>query len=105
MNEADPLTHWAERLRAGVPEAAQRLFSEYALRLAHVAEQHLSSKSAGRLDRDDVVQSVFRTFFRRSARGEFRFDGSEQLWSLLVCFPPRSLRSLCFYYSLAGAWG
>src|SRR5262249_27188061 len=39
---------------------------------------------AGRLDPEDVVQSAFRTFFRRSARGEFRIGSSGQLWRLLV---------------------
>jgi RNA polymerase sigma-70 factor (ECF subfamily) len=84
MDEADSLTHWCRRLREGDPEAAERLFAEYARRLARVAEQHLSGRLAGRLDGEDVVQSVFRTFFRRSARGEFQFDRSEQLWPLLV---------------------
>ena len=32
----------------------------------------------------DVGQSVFRTFFRRVATGEFQIDGSGQLWQLLV---------------------
>jgi DNA-directed RNA polymerase specialized sigma24 family protein len=31
-----------------------------------------------------VVQSVFRTFFRRNSEGEFRIDSSAQLWRLLV---------------------
>ncbi len=30
------------------------------------------------------MQSVFRTFFRRSALGEFRIDSTNQLWRLLV---------------------
>src|SRR5262249_20882797 len=33
---------------------------------------------------EDVVQSVFRTFFRRSTAGEFQIDSSAQLWGLLV---------------------
>jgi hypothetical protein len=39
---------------------------------------------AGRLDGEDVVQAVCRTFFRRSAAGEFRIDSSAQLRRLLV---------------------
>lgn len=30
------------------------------------------------------MQSVFRTFFRRTAQGEFRIDSAAQLWQLLV---------------------
>lgn len=61
-----------------------QVYARYAQRLCHLAEQHLSQKLAGRIDGEDVVQSVFRTFFRRSARGEFRIDTSADLWRLLV---------------------
>src|SRR5262249_16127261 len=37
-----------------------------------------------RIDGEDVVQSVFRTFFRRCGQGEFQIDSSERLWRLLV---------------------
>jgi RNA polymerase sigma factor (sigma-70 family) len=73
-----------ERLRGGDPQAAEELFTRYAQRLTFLAEQHLSRKLAARLDGADVVQSVFRTFFRRSAAGEFRLDNARELWRLLV---------------------
>jgi RNA polymerase sigma-70 factor (ECF subfamily) len=72
------------RLRGGDPEAAEAIFARYAQRLIALAEQQLSRKLAARLDGADVVQSVFRTFFRRSAAGEFRIDSSGELWRLLV---------------------
>jgi RNA polymerase sigma-70 factor (ECF subfamily) len=73
-----------ERLRHGDPQAAAEIFARYAQRLTALAEQHLSRQLAARLDGADVVQSVFRTFFRRSAAGEFRIDSSDELWRLLV---------------------
>jgi RNA polymerase sigma-70 factor (ECF subfamily) len=42
---------------------------------------------------DDVVQSVFRTFFRRSADGEFHIDSSGDLWRLLVTITVRKARA------------
>lgn len=72
------------RLRAGHPSEAERLFARYAERLTRVAERHLNQKLAGRLDGEDVVQSVFRTFFRRVAAGEYQIDTSARLWHLLV---------------------
>jgi RNA polymerase sigma-70 factor (ECF subfamily) len=69
------------------PERApepKEIFARYARRLTGLAEQHLSRKLAARLDGADVVQSVFRTFFRRSAAGEFHIDRSDELWRLLV---------------------
>jgi hypothetical protein len=52
----------------GDSAAVEQLFERYAQRLARLADRNLSRKIAGRLDGEDVVQSVFRTFFRRSAR-------------------------------------
>lgn len=65
-------------------EAARRLFQRYSRRLAELAEQNISHRLGRRVDGEDVVQSVFRTFFRRSARGEFQVDPSGDLWCLLV---------------------
>jgi RNA polymerase sigma-70 factor (ECF subfamily) len=72
------------RLRAGDPQAAEQLFARYVAQLTRLAEEHLSRKLAGRVEGEDVVQSVFRTFFRRCVRGDFQIDGSSQLWRLLV---------------------
>ncbi len=80
----DPPPDLIQGLRAGDPEAAEAVFALYAQKLTRFAEQHLSAKLAGRLDGSDVVQSVFRTFFRRSAEGEFKIDSTAQLWQLLV---------------------
>src|SRR5687767_7041763 len=84
MAEVDPVTELVRRWREGDGEAAEQLFARYSERLVRLAEWHLSHKLAGRLDGEDVVQSVFRTFFRRSAMGEFRIDSSAQIWRLLV---------------------
>jgi RNA polymerase sigma-70 factor (ECF subfamily) len=84
MDEVSPIPELLKRSQAGDQDAAAKLFERYARRLTSLAQQHLSRKMAGRLDGEDVVQSVFRTFFRRSAQGEFRIGSSNDLWQLLV---------------------
>jgi RNA polymerase sigma-70 factor (ECF subfamily) len=84
VDNAGTITEWVKRLRQGDPQAPEKLFACYAHRLIGLAERHLSRKMAGRIDGEDVVQSVFRTFFRRHARGEFRIDSSDKIWRLLV---------------------
>ena len=79
-----PTTSLVQRYRQGDAQAAQELFAQYAQRLSRLAEQSISRKLSGRVEGEDVVQSVFRTFFRRCAEGEFRIDSSAQLWQLLV---------------------
>jgi RNA polymerase sigma factor (sigma-70 family) len=88
-----PSTELVERFRAGDPQAAAELFARYAQRLARLAEQHLSRPVARREGPEDVVQSVFRTFYRRAAAGEFRIDGSEELWRLLATLTLRKARA------------
>jgi RNA polymerase sigma factor (sigma-70 family) len=84
MTPDDSRQDWGERLRRGDADAAKEVFARYAERLARLAGQHLSPRLAARLDSADVVQSAFRTFFRRSAQGEFHIDSSQGLWQLLA---------------------
>jgi RNA polymerase sigma-70 factor (ECF subfamily) len=93
MEQDDPVSSFVRRLCAGDAEASEQLFAHYATRLARLAERHLSRQVAARADADDIVQSVFRTFFRRNARGEFRIDTTAQLWRLLVTITLREVRS------------
>lgn len=101
MSEPTSLTDLVQRHRQGDPDAASELFAYFAERLSRLAEQHLSRKLAGRVDGDDVVQSVFRTFFRRSARGDFKIDSSAQLWQLLVKITITKARAQGRYHTAA----
>jgi RNA polymerase sigma factor (sigma-70 family) len=91
MDETDPVADWMRRWGAGDPQAAELLFARYGARLRQVAEQHLSRKLAAREGGEDIVQSVFRTFFRRSAQGQFQIDTSAQVWRLLVTITMRKV--------------
>eukprot|EP00913_Durusdinium_trenchii_P035275 g33005.t1 len=73
--------------------AARNVFEKFSGRLMALAEHHLSQKLKRRVDGDDIVQSVFRTFFARSARGEFQVDASNDLWQLLVSITLAKVRS------------
>jgi RNA polymerase sigma factor (sigma-70 family) len=84
MDIPNPVAELLVRLQGGDPQAAEAIFERYSQRLTCLAEEQLSRKLAARLDGADVVQSVFRTFFRRSAAGQFRIDTSAELWQLLV---------------------
>jgi RNA polymerase sigma-70 factor (ECF subfamily) len=84
MDDADPTTELIRRWHGGDRDAFDQLFAHYARRLARVAEHHLNRKLAVRVDQDDIVQSVFRTFFRRATEGELRISSSAHLWRLLV---------------------
>jgi len=73
-----------DRCRRGDGEAARELFDRYVDRLLAVARRRLTRPITSRVDPEDVVQSVFRTFFGRLRAGQFHLDQQDDLCKLLV---------------------
>ena len=73
-----------ERCRTGDEDAATELFNRYVSRLLGVARKRIGERMNSRLDPEDVVQSVFRTFFARLKNDQFRIDDQDDLSKLLV---------------------
>lgn len=78
----DPIT-LLDRYRAGDERAATELYDCYVERLIALARTRLSRKMGRRVGPDDIVQSVFRSFFTKAREGRFVFAESEDLWRLL----------------------
>lgn len=72
------------RWRAGDGDAAAEIYHAYWTRLCELARTRLSRQMARRVGPDDIVQSVFRSFFRRAEAGDFVVPHAESLWALLV---------------------
>ncbi len=79
--------------RSGDQAAADELFKRYSERIWRLAEQQMGPRLRRHEDPDDVVQSVFNTFFRRAKEGEFRIDHSGALWRLLMKITANKVRS------------
>lgn len=80
-----------ERWRAGDEGAAAELFRRYADRLIGLARSRLPAQVAARLDPEDVVQSVYRTFFAAARAGQYDISRGGDLWRLLVTITLRKL--------------
>jgi RNA polymerase sigma factor (sigma-70 family) len=72
------------RWRDGDQRAADLLFHRYADRLVALAHARLSAKIARRANAEDVVQSVYRSFFVNARAGRYSLERSGDLWRLLV---------------------
>lgn len=83
-SEPHPEEPLIERWRAGDQEAARLLVDCWMDRLLAVVRRHLSRRLAARFDPEDVVQSAFRTFFRRVRAGQFRLEHREDVLRLLI---------------------
>ncbi len=89
------------RLRAGSDDAATQLYLRYARRLQALARANASRDLAAVFDPDDVVQSVFRTFFRRAAQGHYDVPDGEDLWKLLLVMGLNKIRSVGAFHRAA----
>jgi RNA polymerase sigma-70 factor (ECF subfamily) len=89
------------RFRSGQPDAATELYRRYADRLRALAAGQVAPELASRLDPDDIVQSVFRTFFRRAARGQYDVPEGENLWNLFTIIALHKIRSAATYHRAA----
>ena len=58
-------------------------YEQYRARLCQLVEREMNRRFRRKEDPEDVVQSAFRTFYRRNAKGEFHIDSSVDLWRLL----------------------
>src|SRR5262245_58226487 len=87
-----------ELLRAGDEKAAREVFHAYANRLLALARSRISQRLARRIDPEDILQSVFRTFFNRVKAGYFALEDQDDLTRLLVGITVRkTLRQVAFH--------
>jgi RNA polymerase sigma-70 factor (ECF subfamily) len=72
------------RWREGDQEAARQIYERYVDQLLALAKRRISQRLARRVDAEDILQSVFRTFFNRARQGQFQVEDQDDLCKLLV---------------------
>jgi RNA polymerase sigma-70 factor (ECF subfamily) len=80
FNDGQNLDLW----RAGNEQGARHLYDHYAQQLLGLVKRRISQRLASRVDPEDVVQSVFRTFFQRTREGRLNLTDPNDLGALLV---------------------
>src|SRR3954469_24505435 len=84
--------------KAGSESAARELFDKYCERLMRLARRRIGQRMTSRVDPEDVIQSAFRTFFVRVRNDEFKFEGENDLFKLLVRLTVhKTLRQVAFH--------
>lgn len=94
MSHADSTMDLLQRWRAGDQSAAQGLYEQFAQSLCALVERRIRQRLRRRIGAEDPVQSAFRTFFRRTADGQYQIDHSVDLWNLLVTITLNKLRHM-----------
>jgi RNA polymerase sigma-70 factor (ECF subfamily) len=89
------------RFREGDHDAATQLYLRYAQRLKHLVERKCSAEQARRAGVEDIVQSVFGSFFRRMGKGLYNVPDGEELWKLLVVLALHKICEKAVYHHAA----
>jgi RNA polymerase sigma-70 factor (ECF subfamily) len=84
MSDSSSFADLLAQLRAGDEAAARDLFQRFSARLIELARSRLDNWVRRREDPEDVVQSVYKSFFARVREGQFDLVNWNDLWSLLT---------------------
>lgn len=88
-----------DRFRRGDDDAATELYVKYAGRLQRFANTNTSVPLRRQVDSEDVVQSVFRTFFRRVSEGLFTGPPGDEIWNLFLVLALNKIRQSARFHS------
>ena len=77
------------KLRAGDDDAAALIFRRYVTRLIALASRQFEARFRAKADPEDVVQSVYESFFQRNKCTPFELSDWDGLWSLLATITVR----------------
>jgi len=75
------------------PGEKSGLYLRYVERLHALAAAQSSPDLKRRVDPEDIVQSVFRTFFRRAGLGQYTVPAGEEIWRLLLVIALNKVRA------------
>jgi RNA polymerase sigma-70 factor, ECF subfamily len=101
MAESDSFEDLMTRLKTGDQGAATEIFDRFARRLIGLARSRLDDRLRQKVDPEDVMQSVFKSFFRVQSDGKVDLAGWESLWALLTVITLRKCGHRVEYFHAA----
>lgn len=85
LMDSQPFEQLVASFAAGEPVATAEVFDRFRARLVALARQRIKDpRLLAKFDPEDIVQSVFLTFWRRCRDGEFALEDWDAFWSLLA---------------------
>lgn len=81
------------RFRDGSQDAATQIYQRYFHRLRALAKAKCAPDLASRIDAEDIVQSVFGSFFRAASQGYYSVPAGEELWKLFLVIALNKIRA------------
>ena len=98
MDQRDSFDLLIDRLRRRDDRAAAAVFDRFAQRLIALARTRLDERVRGKVDPEDVLQSVCRSFFARQLAGQFELANWDNMWSILTLITIRKCSNQNHHY-------
>jgi RNA polymerase sigma-70 factor (ECF subfamily) len=90
-----------KHFQQGNEDAATSLYLRYVKRVRALARNQCSPELARCVDLDDLVQSVFGSFFRGVRKGRYDVPDGEELWRLFLVIAINKIRARAAYHHAA----
>ena len=92
MTDKNEISHWIERVKAGDSAAANQIWHHYFDRLVRAVRRRLQGQNRAVSDEEDVVLSVFDSFYEAAQKGRFPdLADRDDLWQLLLRMSARKV--------------
>ncbi len=92
MSDTDNVSHWIEQVKHGDSVAASRIWQHYFDRLVRAVRQRMRGQNRAVSDEEDVVLSVFDSFYAAAEEGRFPdLSDRDDLWRLLLRMSARKV--------------
>jgi RNA polymerase sigma-70 factor (ECF subfamily) len=89
------------RVRQGSQDAATQIYLRYVQRLHALTQAQCSAELARQVDAEDIVQSIFGSFFRGASQGYYEVPAGEELWKLFLVIALNKIRAKGNYFRAA----
>ena len=92
MSEENNVSHWIDRVKYGDSVAANRIWQHYFDRLVRSVRNRLGGQNRAVSDEEDIVLSVFDSFYAAAEQGRFPdLSDRDDLWRLLLRMSARKV--------------
>lgn len=92
MSQSENVSHWIDLIKEGNATAADQIWHHYFDRLVRSVRRNLRDQNRGMSDEEDIVISVFESFYRAAENNRFPdLLDRDDLWRLLLKMSARKI--------------